>query len=241
MAIRVPTASAPSNRHGAASVTQFELLPQPPDEENKPLVWPYWPIKLRTSSSARGRLLARLVGGDQGIHRRERQADGPEGVPRVEWKDGRSAGSARQRVRAAVRTWAPLAMGFTNPVRARGCSKPFGVRYGPARNVRGLHRGEARTTQRGGGLRRRRRVAAASASWSGPSAKTARPARSIKQRTRWAAENCRADLSQRCKQKPGRGLPGEGFCCRAGKSDEPPWRSPGSAARSPSFQHADSR
>ena len=40
-----------SNRQGAASVTQFELLPQPPAEENKPLVWPYWPLKLRTSSS----------------------------------------------------------------------------------------------------------------------------------------------------------------------------------------------
>ena len=40
-----------SNRHGAASVTQFELLPQPPDEEDKPLTWPYWPTKLRTSSS----------------------------------------------------------------------------------------------------------------------------------------------------------------------------------------------
>ncbi len=40
-----------SNRHGAVSVTQFELLPQPPEEENKPLVWPYWPIRLRTSSS----------------------------------------------------------------------------------------------------------------------------------------------------------------------------------------------
>jgi glutamate synthase (NADPH/NADH) small chain len=40
-----------SNRQGAASVTQFELLPQPPDQENKPLTWPYWPIKLRTSSS----------------------------------------------------------------------------------------------------------------------------------------------------------------------------------------------
>jgi glutamate synthase (NADPH/NADH) small chain len=40
-----------SNRHGAASVTQFELLPMPPESENKPLVWPYWPIKLRTSSS----------------------------------------------------------------------------------------------------------------------------------------------------------------------------------------------
>ena len=40
-----------SNRHGAASVTQFELMPQPPEKENKPLVWPYWPTKLRTSSS----------------------------------------------------------------------------------------------------------------------------------------------------------------------------------------------
>ncbi len=40
-----------SNRHGALSVTQFELMPQPPASENKPLTWPYWPIKLRTSSS----------------------------------------------------------------------------------------------------------------------------------------------------------------------------------------------
>jgi glutamate synthase (NADPH/NADH) small chain len=40
-----------SNRHGAASVTQFELLPQPPEHEDKPLTWPYWPTKLRTSSS----------------------------------------------------------------------------------------------------------------------------------------------------------------------------------------------
>ncbi|HWI14468.1 MAG TPA: glutamate synthase subunit beta, partial [Burkholderiales bacterium] len=40
-----------SNRHGAKSITQFELLPQPPEQPNKPLVWPYWPAKLRTSSS----------------------------------------------------------------------------------------------------------------------------------------------------------------------------------------------
>ncbi len=40
-----------SNRQGAAAVTQFELLPQPPKQENKPLTWPYWPLKLRTSSS----------------------------------------------------------------------------------------------------------------------------------------------------------------------------------------------
>ena len=40
-----------SNRHGAASINQFELMPMPPEHENKPLVWPYWPTKLRTSSS----------------------------------------------------------------------------------------------------------------------------------------------------------------------------------------------
>jgi glutamate synthase (NADPH) small chain len=40
-----------SNRHGATSVTQFELMPQPPEHENKPMTWPYWPVKLRTSSS----------------------------------------------------------------------------------------------------------------------------------------------------------------------------------------------
>ncbi len=40
-----------SNRHGAASITQLEVMPQPPEQENKPLTWPYWPLKMRTSSS----------------------------------------------------------------------------------------------------------------------------------------------------------------------------------------------
>ncbi len=40
-----------SIRHGAASVVNFELMPQPPERENKALTWPYWPLKLRTSSS----------------------------------------------------------------------------------------------------------------------------------------------------------------------------------------------
>ncbi|EQD69743.1 glutamate synthase, NADH/NADPH, small subunit, partial [mine drainage metagenome] len=55
------------NRQGARSVTQFELLAQPPAQENKPLVWPYWPIKLRTSSSHEGRLRTRLGGGHAGV------------------------------------------------------------------------------------------------------------------------------------------------------------------------------
>ena len=40
-----------SSRHGAASISQFELMPQPPENENKLLAWPYWPLKRRTSSS----------------------------------------------------------------------------------------------------------------------------------------------------------------------------------------------
>ncbi len=40
-----------SNRHGVASITQFELMPQPPEQEDKQLVWPNWPLKMRTTSS----------------------------------------------------------------------------------------------------------------------------------------------------------------------------------------------
>jgi glutamate synthase (NADPH/NADH) small chain len=40
-----------STRQGAASITQLEILPQPPERENKALTWPNWPMKLRTSSS----------------------------------------------------------------------------------------------------------------------------------------------------------------------------------------------
>jgi glutamate synthase (NADPH/NADH) small chain len=40
-----------SNRQGAASVTNFEIMPQPPEREDKALTWPDWPLKLRTSSS----------------------------------------------------------------------------------------------------------------------------------------------------------------------------------------------
>jgi glutamate synthase (NADPH/NADH) small chain len=40
-----------SNRQGALSVTQIEIMPAPPEKENKELVWPNWPLKMRTSSS----------------------------------------------------------------------------------------------------------------------------------------------------------------------------------------------
>ena len=103
-----------SNRQGAASVSQFELLPQPPLHENKPLVWPYWPTKLRTSSSH-----------EEGCQRdwsvATKRFEGESGkvkkliAVRLEWKDGKMAevpGSEFELKADLVL----LAMGFLGPV-----------------------------------------------------------------------------------------------------------------------------
>ncbi len=103
-----------SNRHGAASVTQFEVMPQPPVEENRPMTWPYWPLKLRTSSSH-----------DEGCERvfaiSTKEFIGEKGkltglkTVQVEWKDGKMvevAGSEKILKADLVL----LAMGFVNPV-----------------------------------------------------------------------------------------------------------------------------
>ena len=103
-----------SNRHGAASVAQFELMPQPPETENKALVWPYWPTKLRTSSSH-----------EEGCERdwavATKRLEGKGGkvekliAARVEWKDGKMQevpGSEFEMKADLVL----LAMGFTAPV-----------------------------------------------------------------------------------------------------------------------------
>jgi len=126
-----------SNRHGALSVTQFELLPQPPDVENKPLVWPYWPIKLRTSSSH-----------EEGVNRdwavATKRFEGSNGkvcklvAARVEWqKDG---GAMRMVEVPDSEFELPadlvlLAMGFVGPV-AAGLVEQFGVAKDARSNVK---------------------------------------------------------------------------------------------------------
>ena len=64
-----------SIRQGAVSVTNFEIMPQPPEHENKPLTWPLWPLKLRTSSSHEEGVKSRLRGADHQVHRRERPGE----------------------------------------------------------------------------------------------------------------------------------------------------------------------
>ena len=63
-----------SNRQGALSVHQFELLPRPPDERTDDMPWPYWPMIFRTSSSHEEGVDPRLLDQHQAIQRRERQA-----------------------------------------------------------------------------------------------------------------------------------------------------------------------
>ena len=103
-----------SNRHGAASVTQFELMPMPPEEENKALTWPYWPIKMRTSSSHEEGCARDFAVATKEFIGENGTVTGLKAV-RLEWKDGRMSevpGSEFE-VKADL---VFFAMGFTNPL-----------------------------------------------------------------------------------------------------------------------------
>ena len=103
-----------SNRHGAASVTQFEVMPQPPEEENKPLVWPYWPLKLRTSSSHEEGCVREFAISTKAFVGDKGKVTGLQTV-HVEMKDGKLveiAGTEKTYPADLVL----LAMGFVNPV-----------------------------------------------------------------------------------------------------------------------------
>ncbi len=132
-----------SNRHGAATITQFELLPQPPEQENKPLVWPYWPVKLRTSSSheegcERDWSVAtkKFVGSDGKVEKLV--------AVKVEWKDGKMQeipGSEFDMKADLVL----LAMGFMGPAQ-QGLIEQFaalGVEKDARSNVKASTEGDA--------------------------------------------------------------------------------------------------
>jgi glutamate synthase (NADPH) small chain len=126
-----------SNRQGAASITQLEILPQPPEHENKALVWPDWPLKLRTSSSQEegcerdwAVLTKRALGANGHVEALE--------CVRVEWMQGADGrwtmqempGSAFQ-IKADL---VLLAMGFLGPRRA-GMLEQAGVNIDPRGNI----------------------------------------------------------------------------------------------------------
>jgi glutamate synthase (NADPH/NADH) small chain len=126
-----------SNRQGAASVTQLEVMPQPPDKENKGLVWPDWPLKMRTSSSHEegverdfAVLTKRAVGQDGRITALE--------CARIDWAKGddgrltmREVEGSRFELKADL---VLLAMGFLGP-RKPGMVEQAGLALDPRGNV----------------------------------------------------------------------------------------------------------
>ena len=103
-----------SNRHGAASVTQFELMPMPPEQEDKPMVWPYWPLKLRTSSSHEEGCVREFAISTKEFVGKNGKLTGLKTV-HVEFKNGKFteiAGSEKEYPADLVL----LAMGFVSPV-----------------------------------------------------------------------------------------------------------------------------
>ena len=121
-----------SNRQGAASVTQFELMPQPPDEENRPMTWPYWPIKLRTSSSHEEGCEREFAISTKELIGAKGKVTGLKTV-RVEWKDGKmqEVAGSEQTLKADL---VLLAMGFVAPVAA--VLEAFGVEKDTRGNAR---------------------------------------------------------------------------------------------------------
>jgi glutamate synthase (NADPH/NADH) small chain len=103
-----------SNRHGAASVTQFELMPMPPEEEDRPLTWPYWPYKLRTSSSHEEGCQREFAIATKEFVGKNGKLTGLKTV-HLEWKGGKMSeipGTEKEYPADLVL----LAMGFTAPV-----------------------------------------------------------------------------------------------------------------------------
>ncbi len=128
-----------SNRHGAASVSQFELMPQPPQQENRPLTWPNWPIKMRTSSSHEEgcqrdwSIATKSFIGEGG------KVTGLKAV-RLDWKDGKMSeipGSEFDMKADLVL----LAMGFVSPVQK--LLDVFGVEKDARGNAKATTEGDA--------------------------------------------------------------------------------------------------
>ncbi len=127
-----------STRQDAASIVQLEILPQPPEHENKGLTWPDWPLKLRTSSSQ-----------EEGVDRDwsvvTKRAIGENGevkaldCVRIDWSrggDGRMQMTEIEGSRFELRAdLVLLAMGFLGPVRG-GLLHQSGVALDPRGNVK---------------------------------------------------------------------------------------------------------
>jgi glutamate synthase (NADPH/NADH) small chain len=125
-----------SNRHGAASISQLELLPMPPDLDNNP-VWPYWPQRLRTSSSHE-------EGANRDWSLTTKRFEGRNGkleklvVARVEWQNGKMQEIPGSEL-VLQADLVLLAMGFVSPIQSM--LNAFGVERDARSNVKATTEG----------------------------------------------------------------------------------------------------
>lgn len=127
-----------SNRQGAASVVQFELMPQPPEQEDKSLTWPYWPLKLRTSSSHEEGCVRDFAVATREFIGKEGKLTGVR-VVRVDWRDCRMSEVAGSQFELAA-DLVLLAMGFVSPVH-HGLLEQIGVELDTRGNVKATSEG----------------------------------------------------------------------------------------------------
>jgi glutamate synthase (NADPH/NADH) small chain len=126
-----------SIRHGAKSVTQLELLPQPPERENKALIWPDWPMKLRTSSSHEEGCERDWSLGTKTFSGTNSKVTALNGI-RLEWATGEDGRMEMHEVNGSEfelkADLVLLAMGFVHPVQ-EGMVETLGLKLDPRGNV----------------------------------------------------------------------------------------------------------
>ncbi len=130
-----------SNRHKARSVSQLEILPLPPEHEEKLSTWPNWPLKLRTSSSHEEGCLRDFAVATKGFTGKDGRVTGLDAA-RVEWVSENGRMTMREIPDSAFHIKADLvllAMGFVHPVH-RGAVQSIGVELDPRGNVKATDR-----------------------------------------------------------------------------------------------------
>jgi len=128
-----------SARQGAASITQMEIMPKPPEKEDKDMTWPNWPVKLRSSTSH-----------EEGCKREwsvgTTSFEGKDGkittlnAAQMDWSNGRPepVKGSDYEIKADL---VLLAMGFLNPIH-ESMLEDFGVEYDERGNVKATTEGE---------------------------------------------------------------------------------------------------
>jgi glutamate synthase (NADPH/NADH) small chain len=126
-----------SFRQGAVSVTQLEILPQPPEKENKGLTWPDWPNKMRTSSSQDEGAVREWSVATKSIEGKQGKVTAINCV-RLNWTQGDNGQWQMEEIPGSEfqlqADLVLLAMGFVHPVH-EGMLKELGVQLDPRGNV----------------------------------------------------------------------------------------------------------